>query len=226
MMNAAELKENARRLMARVKELGDEAGHDVILLAASKTRNKEEIRAVIEAGISFLGENRADELKTKADEGAYEGAHLHFIGTLQSNKAKILVGRAELIHSLSTDSAAAAIEHAAARLGIVQKVLIEIHVGNEETKSGVPLSEAESFAASLESCPHIDLRGFMCVPPVGEDPSPYFESVAALYEKLKPVYALDTLSMGMTHDYEKAIRAGANLVRIGTALFGERNYPR
>ena len=225
-METYELKENARRLLARVKALGDEAGHDVVLLAASKTRNKEEIRAVIEAGISFLGENRADELKAKDDEGAYDGAHLHFIGTLQSNKAKILVGRAELIHSLSTASAAEAIEKAAARQDLCQKVLVEIHVGNEATKSGVPLAEAEGFAASLAAFPHIDLRGFMCVPPVGEDPSPYFEAVAALYEKLKPVYALDTLSMGMTHDYEKAIRAGANLVRIGTALFGERNYAR
>ena len=224
-METNELKENTRRLLSRIRELGDEAGHEVILLAASKTRNKEEIRAVIEAGISYLGENRADELKAKDEEGAYEGAHLHFIGTLQSNKAKVLVGRAELIHSLSTVSAADAIEKAASRLGIRQKVLIEIHVGNEETKSGVPLADAEAFAAALRAYPHIDLRGFMCVPPVGEDPSPYFEAVDALYEKLKPVYALDTLSMGMTHDYEKAIRAGANLVRIGTALFGERNYP-
>ncbi len=225
-MDYQALQENARRLLRRVEELGEEAGHGVTLLAASKTRNKEEIRAVKEAGISFFGENRADELKKKDGEGAYEGAHLHFIGTFQSNKAKYLVGRAELIHSLSTESAAEAVEKEALKRGIRQKVLEEIHVGNEATKSGVPLAGAEDFARYLQKFPHIDLRGFMCVPPVGEDPTPYFEAVAALYQRLGPVYGFDTLSMGMTHDYEKAIRAGANLVRIGTALFGERNYPR
>ncbi|MBR5742400.1 MAG: YggS family pyridoxal phosphate-dependent enzyme [Clostridia bacterium] len=220
------LRENARRLLDEVGRLAKESGHEVTLLAASKTRNKEEIRAVLSAGIGLFGENKADELCRKYAEGAYEGARLDFIGTLQSNKAKLLVGKVDLIHSLASESALLALEKEAAKRGIRQKVLIEIHVGNEETKSGVPLAGAEAFAARTAALPHLDLRGLMTVPPVGEDPAPYFERVAALYEKLKPVYALDTLSMGMTHDYEKAIRAGATLVRIGTALFGERDYSR
>ena len=225
MTETNELKKNAGRILSHIRELEDRYGREVICLAASKTRNKEEIAAVIEAGVAVFGENRADELCRKYEEGAYGDARLDFIGTLQSNKVRVLVGKAALIHSLCTESAAAAIERAAGKMGLRQKVLIEIHVGSEESKRGLPLREAEAFAEGLRKYPHVDLRGFMCVPPLGEDPTPYFEAVAALYERLKPVYALDTLSMGMTRDYEKAVAAGSNLIRIGTALFGERKYP-
>ena len=225
-MEQSELIDRTRKLIAHVGALSREVGREITLLAAAKTRNKEEIQTVISQGVLFVGENKADELCRKFADNAYEGANLHFIGTLQSNKAKMLVGKVSLIHSLCTESAACAIEKAASARGITQDVLMELHVGSEETKSGVPLAGAADFASLLKTFPHIRLRGLMCVPPVGEDPAPYFDAVRQTYETLRRIYHLDTLSMGMSSDYETAIRHGATIVRIGTGLFGPRDYTK
>jgi len=218
------LSEKAKEFLDEVRELADRAGHPVSVLAATKTRSKEEIQTVIRAGVLLTGENKADEFRQKYPEGAYEGSDVHFIGTLQSNKAKYLVGKVGLIHSLCTLSAADAIEKCASRQDITQKVLIELHVGDEETKSGLPLSEAEDFSEALKAFPHIRVKGFMCVAPVGMDPKPYFLQVKELYDRLAPRYGFDTLSMGMSGDYREAIVCGSNLIRVGTALFGPRDY--
>ena len=225
-MLESELIDRTGKLLEKIDALSREVGREITLLAATKTRNKEEIQTVISHGVRFVGENKADELCRKFSENAYEGAELHFIGTLQSNKAKMLVGKVALIHSLCTESAALAIEKAASSLSLMQDVLIEIHVGIEETKSGLPLEEAENFASFLGTLPHIRLRGLMCVPPVGEDPAPYFDAVQKTFTAMKEKYALDVLSMGMSSDFEAAIRHGATMVRIGTGLFGERDYSR
>jgi len=218
------LKEKAEELLVRVDGLSKKAGQRVSVLAAAKTRSKEEIQEVIRAGIRLTGENKADEFRQKYPEGAYEGSDVHFIGTLQSNKAKYLVGKVDLIHSLCTVSAAEAIEKCALKQELVQKVLIELHVGDEATKSGIPLTDAEKFLEELQHYPHIEACGFMCVAPVGLDPRPYFTLVRELYDRLSPACHLDTLSMGMSGDYEAAIECGSNLIRVGTALFGTRDY--
>jgi len=218
------LYEKTVELIERVDELALNAGHPVSVLAATKTRSKEEIQEVIRAGIKLTGENKADEFRQKYPEDAYEGSMVHFIGTLQSNKAKYLVGKVDLIHSLCTASAAEAIEKCAFKQDIIQKVLIELHVGEEETKSGIPLPEAERFLDDLKNYPHIVPRGFMCVAPVGLEPRPYFAQVKDLFDRLKAPYGLDILSMGMSGDFEAAIACGSTLVRLGTALFGPRDY--
>lgn len=223
-MNLSTIQENTTGYLAEVEALSLEIGHPVELLAATKTRNKEEIQSVIQAGVRFVGENKADELCRKYEEQAYTGASLHFIGTLQSNKAKYLVGKADLIHSLCTESAAEAIERVAARKGLIQEVLVEIHSGTEETKSGIAPEKIDSFLTYLAAFPHIRVRGLMTVAPVGEAPMPYFQAARALFDSLKEAHSLDILSMGMTADYREAILAGATMVRIGSGLFGPRDY--
>ena len=218
------IRENTARYLAEIASLSKEAGHPVTLRAVTKTRNKEEIQSVIEAGVTLVGENKADELCRKYEENAYSGASLHFIGTLQSNKAKYLVGKADLIHSLCTESAAEAIERVAARKELVQEVLVEVHSGTEESKSGISPEKVEEFLGYLAAFPHIRVRGLMTVAPVGEDPTPYFQAARVLFDSLREKYALDILSMGMTADYKEAILAGATLVRIGSGLFGPRDY--
>ena len=225
-MERSELIDRTGKVLENIQALSREVGREITLLAATKTRNKEEIQTVISHGVRYVGENKADELCRKFAENAYAGAELHFIGTLQSNKAKMLVGKVSLIHSLCTESAALAIEKAASALSLTQDVLIEIHVGNEETKSGIPLDKAEDFAALLKTLPHIRLRGLMCVPPVGEDPAPYFDMVRQAFDAMKERYSLDTLSMGMSSDFETAIRHGATMVRVGTGIFGARDYSK
>lgn len=196
---------------------------DITVLAATKTRNKSEIQTVISCGIADVGENRVQEFIAKYDEGAYNGARTHFIGQLQSNKVKYIVGKVCLIHSLDSINTALEIEKYASGLGIVQDALIEINIGEEAVKGGVNAAEAVKFIKSIASFPHIKIRGIMCIPPAGEPPVPYFEKARALYLSLRSEYGCDILSMGMSGDFEEAITFGATIIRLGTALFGERN---
>ena len=187
-------------------------------------------REAVAAGIDALGENRVQEMLGKLRERAYDGAPLHFIGHLQRNKVKQVVGQAALIHSVGSLELLEEIEKAAAGKEIVQDILLEVNVGEEAAKSGFPPAEAFAGAESVLSRSHVRLLGLMTIPPAGvtrEENLRYFAQVRALFVDInEKLYhnELQQLSMGMSGDYEDAIRSGATMVRVGTAIFGSRHY--
>ena len=166
----------------------------------------------------------------KLAENAYDGAPLHFIGHLQRNKVKQVVGKVALIESVGSYELLEDIDRQAEKLGIVQPILLEVNVGGEEAKSGFAVSEVRAAAERVKSLSHVVLRGLMTIPPVAEGEHgsvPYFEKVHALYVDINAsLYdnKFDILSMGMSGDYEDAVRCGATMVRVGTAIFGARHY--
>ena len=207
-------------------------GADITLVGASKMNDAAACREAIAAGIDVLGENRVQEMTQKLDENAYDGVPLHFIGHLQRNKVKQVVGKAALIQSVSSMALLDEIEKNAEKLGIVQDILLEVNIGGEEAKSGFApgaLNEAACYAKTL---PHVRVLGLMTIPPVETEPHgnmPFFTRMKALYVDInKNIYdnKLKYLSMGMSGDYAEAIEAGSNMVRVGTAIFGARNYSK
>ena len=207
-------------------------GADITLVGASKMNDAAACREAIAAGIDVLGENRVQEMTQKLAENAYDGVPLHFIGHLQSNKVKQVVGKAALIQSVSSTALLDEIEKNAEKLGIVQDILLEVNIGGEEAKSGFApgaLNEAACYAKTL---PHVRVLGLMTIPPVETEPHgnmPFFARMKALYVDInKNIYdnKLKYLSMGMSGDYAEAIEAGSNMVRVGTAIFGARNYSK
>lgn len=205
---------------------------DIILVGASKMNDAAACREAIAAGIDVLGENRVQEMTQKLAENAYDGVPLHFIGHLQRNKVKQVVGKAALIQSVSSTALLDEIEKNAEKLGIVQDILLEVNIGGEEAKSGFApgaLNEAACYAKTL---PHVRVLGLMTIPPVETEPHgnmPLFARMKALYVDInKNIYdnKLKYLSMGMSGDYAEAIEAGSNMVRVGTAIFGARNYSK
>lgn len=228
-MESGQIKKNTeevrRRLDEAVRLSGRPAG-SVCLLAATKTRTPEEIRACIAAGIDACGENRAQELLEKLPLGAYAGKPVHFIGSFQTNKAHLLVGKVDMVESVGSLKAGAALGRLSAEKGIVTDILAEINIGCEAEKAGVVPDNAAAFCEFLADTKGVRLRGIMAIPPAGEDGTPYFVRMRELFETLGknlPSH-FDTLSMGMSGDFEKAVREGATIVRVGTAIFGERNY--
>ena len=227
------LSENITRIKEKIAAAAIAAGRDpgeVTLVAATKTQTSDTIRAAIAAGVTVCGENRVQELTAHLEDDAYAGAELHFIGHLQTNKVKYIVGKVDLIESVSSLRLLDAIEAQAARLDLVQDVLLEVNVGREEAKSGFlpeELPEGVRYAASL---PHVRLRGLMAIPPVAVEPGgnlPYFVEMGQLLVDTRHILGdnvsdVDSLSMGMSGDFEDAITAGATLVRVGTAIFGAR----
>ncbi len=207
-------------------------GADITLVGASKMNDAAACREAIAAGIDVLGENRVQEMTQKLAENAYDGVPLHFIGHLQRNKVKQVVGKAALIQSVSSMALLDEIEKNAEKLGIVQDILLEVNIGGEEAKSGFgpgALNEAACYAKTL---PHVRVLGLMTIPPVETEPHgnmPFFARMKALYVDINQnIYdnKLKYLSMGMSGDYAEAIEAGSNMVRVGTAIFGARNYSK
>ena len=203
---------------------------DVLLVGASKMNGADACRAAIAAGIDALGENRVQEMTAKLAEHAYDGAPLHFIGHLQRNKVRQVVGRAALIQSAGSLELLAEIQRQAEKLNIVQEVLLEVNIGGEESKSGFSPHELYPAAETVRTFSHVRVRGLMTIPPIAEKPHgnlPYFEKVAQLYVDInRNLYDNDFkyLSMGMSDDFEDAIAAGATMVRVGSAIFGHRLY--
>lgn len=205
---------------------------DIILVGATKMNDADRVREAIAAGLEYCGENRVQELVEKNEQGAYEGSHLHFIGHLQKNKVKFLVGTVELIHSVDSVELAAEINKRASAMGITQDILLEVNIGGEEAKSGFApdaLFEALDKIAAMDG---IRVCGLMAIPPVcsnSEENRHYFSQMHQLYidiEKDKKYnnVIMGILSMGMSADYEVAISEGANMVRVGTGIFGARDY--
>ena len=227
------LAENIAAVKDRIAAAAREAGRDpaeVTLVAATKVQSTETIRAAIAAGIAVCGENRVQEMTAHLEDNAYEGAALHFIGHLQTNKVKYVVGRADLIESVGSEHLLDAIEERAGKLGLVQDILLEVNVGDEASKSGVSPDALPALARKAVQLPHIRLRGLMAIPPVAEAPGAnrkFFAQMRQLFVDIRTRMndngtVIDCLSMGMSGDFEDAVREGATLVRVGTALFGPR----
>ena len=187
-------------------------------------------REAIAAGIDALGENRVQEMTAKLAEHAYDGAPLHFIGHLQRNKVRQVVGRVELIHSAGSLELLAGIDRQAEKLQTIQNVLLEVNIGGEESKSGFAPEDLYAAAEQARSLAHVRVQGLMAIPPVERVPHgnlPFFAKVAELYVDIGRNLYDNTfihLSMGMSDDFEDAIAAGATMVRVGSAIFGQRHY--
>ena len=228
-----ELAQNIQAVRAKIAQAAADAGRtpgEITLCAATKVQTDETIRAAIAAGVQVCGENRVQELTAHLEAGAYEGARVHFIGHLQTNKVKQVVGKVELIHSVDSERLLRAIHSQAEKLGIVQDILLEVNIAGEESKGGCSPQEAEELARLTAQLPHVRLRGLMAIPPVSLEIGcnrPYFQAMRQLFVDIKEKMSdnqasIDCLSMGMSGDYADAIAEGSTLVRVGTALFGPR----
>ena len=225
--------ENIARVREEIASAAREAGRDpgeITLVGASKMNDAAACREAIAAGIDALGENRVQEMTQKLGENAYDGAPLHFIGHLQRNKVKQVVGHVSLIQSVGSLELLDEIEKVAANRGLVQDILLEVNVGGEEAKSGFAPADTEAAAEAAASRSHVRVLGLMTIPPADADRDTnmrYFEEVRALYVDIdRKMFHNDFkyLSMGMSGDFADAIRCGANMVRVGTAIFGARHY--
>ena len=225
--------ENIAAIRAKMAAAAMEAGRDpgeILLVGASKMNDAAACRAAIAAGIDALGENRVQEMTAKLADDAYTGAPLHFIGHLQRNKVKQVVGKVDLIQSVSSLELLQEIEKTAAKQEIVQNILLEVNIGGEAAKSGFAPEALEEAAEAALNCPHVRVQGLMTIPPADaavEETRAYFDKVRALYVDINAkLFHNDFkyLSMGMSGDYEDAIRAGATMVRVGSAIFGARHY--
>lgn len=195
---------------------------NVNIIAVSKYHSKEEIDAVAKEGLITFGENRVQEFLEKYDP-KYKW---HIIGHLQTNKVKYIIGKVEMIESLDSIKLAKEIEKQAAKHDVIQNVLVQIKISKDELKTGLPIEETDSFLKEVSTYPHIKLKGFMCVASHTDNIQlieEEFSMMNDLYKNYKDLYQLDTLSMGMSNDYELAIKHGSNTVRIGSAIFGARN---
>jgi pyridoxal phosphate enzyme (YggS family) len=227
--------EKYNEIRARVDEAAVRSGRDpseVTLMAVTKTRTADEINRAIDAGATDVGENKVQEVVAKY--GDVKDVRLHFIGHLQTNKVKTIIDKVVMIHSVDSMHLAKEIDKRAKAAGLTMDILIEINPAMEETKSGVSTDEAAGLAASIaEECENLRIRGVMCIPPPAETPEdarPYFRETKEVFDELKaadlPGAKIDTLSMGMSGDFEVAIEEGSTIVRVGTSIFGPRNYNR
>ena len=221
--------ENIRHIRENIA--GARPSGAVLLVAATKMNGAEAVREAIAAGVDACGENRVQEFLEKDAQGAYTGVPKHFIGHLQRNKVNKIVGAVDLIQSVDSEELLTLIDRRSAALGIVQDVLIEISIAGEAQKSGVAPEELPALLSFASRCPSLRVRGLMCVPPVETVPGEnrrYFARMKQLFvdnsgKKYDNVF-MDFLSMGMTDDYIEAVEEGANMVRIGSGIFGARNY--
>ena len=232
-MNIAE---NVALVRRNIAEAALAAGRDpekIRLVAATKMNDASRVRQAIAAGVEICGENRVQEMLEKQAQGAYEGAELHFIGHLQKNKAKQVVGLAKLIHSVDSTELLTLISRLAEARGLVQDVLLEVNIAGEAAKSGFAPEDVPQALAFASQLPGVRVRGLMAIPPICSFPDqnrPFFLRMRKLFVdnggKKYDNVSMDFLSMGMSGDYQEAIACGADLVRIGTAVFGPRDYSK
>ena len=228
--------ENVARIRARINDAAIAAGRDpseIKLCAATKMNDADAVRQAIAAGVDLCGENRVQELTAKLAENAYEGAPVHFIGHLQTNKVKFVVGKVDIIQSVDSLRLLEAIQKEAARQGIRQDILLEVNVGAEDSKSGFAPEEVLPLVQKFSGFPNIRLRGLMAIPPICENPGAndkFFQEMCNLSvditAKKDDNVSVDILSMGMSGDFEDAVRCGSTMIRLGTAIFGPRNYTK
>ena len=227
----AEAVADIRRRMA---DAAREAGRDpaaVQLCAACKTHTPAAIALSAQLPIDLFGENHVQELTVNYDAGAYCGKPVHFIGHLQTNKIKKVLGRAALIQSVDSHRLLAALEKEAAKLGLTQDILLEVNIGEEASKTGAAPDDLWALLDDAAQQPHLRVKGLMAIPPVNEDDDANRALLRQVYglfvragERGYDNVSMEVLSMGMSGDFENAIREGATLVRLGTAIYGARDY--
>ena len=226
--------ENIAAIRAKMNEAAIAAGRDpkdILLCAATKMNDADAVRQAIAGGVDCCGENKVQELTAKLAEDAYRGAPVHFIGHLQTNKVKQVVGKVDLIQSVDSLRLLEAINKEAARQGIRQDILLEINVAMEESKSGFTLEEVDTVLARAGDFSAIRVLGFMAIPPICQDSTEnhkffqkmYNLSVDIMRKKYDNV-CVNILSMGMSGDFADAIACGSTMIRVGTAIFGARDY--
>ena len=217
-METDELKRNIHGVIERIARAAAVSGQSVTLVAATKTVPADIINSAIALGITDIGENRVQEYVAKKD--AVSGAKWHFIGTLQRNKAKYLVGSVALIQSVNSAELASEIDRLAAKRNVTQDVLIEVNAAGEADKTGAPIERFDELYELCRSLGSLRVRGLMAVPPKGANDGVYVR-LRDVFERYRSD-TFDTLSVGMSGDYERAIANGSNMVRVGTAIFGKR----
>ena len=229
------ISENLAEIEERIDKACKKAGRnreDVRLIAVSKTKPVEMIEACMENGITFFGENKVQELCEKYEQ-LPKNLHWHLIGHLQRNKVKYIVDKAELIHSVDSFRLAETISKEASKKGVTAEILIEVNVAQEDSKFGVTVEQTEELIRQIASLPSIIIKGLMTIAPYTEVP----EENRTIFRTLKQLsvdirqknidnVSMNVLSMGMTGDFEIAIEEGATMVRVGTAIFGERDYKK
>ena len=229
------VRENYLEVLNKKNQAALRAGRnpeDITLMAVTKLHTVDEINEAIDAGATDIGENKVQELLSKYED--VKPVRWHLIGHLQTNKVKQIIDKVVMIHSVDSLHLAEEINKRAGNAGLVMDILIEINVGEEETKTGIQAEELMDLAKKItDTCENVRLRGVMCIPPYGEDPEvsrKYFRETRELFEKLQQLglpedrALIDTLSMGMSVDYETAVEEGSTIVRVGSAIFGKRNY--
>ena len=228
--------ENVARIRAQLRDAATRAGRDpdtVLLCAATKMNDAEAVRQAIAAGVDCCGENRVQELTQKLAQNAYEGAPVHFIGHLQTNKVRQVVGKVDLIQSVDRLHLLEAIHTEAQRQNIRQDILLQLNIGHEETKGGFLVEELDDILPRLKDLPHIFVRGLMAIPPICQNPGDndkFFQEICNvgvdITRKKYDNVSVDILSMGMSDVFADAIRCGSTMIRVGTAIFGARDYTK
>ena len=226
--------ENVRRVRERMAAAALSAGRkpeEIRLVAASKMNDAQRVRAAIAAGVDICGENRVQELLEKKKLNAYTGCAVHMIGHLQKNKVRQVVGAVDMIESADSLELLTLIDRQAEKLAIVQPVLVEVNIGGEASKSGVAPEELPALLEQAAALSHLQIRGLMTIPPVEEKTGgnrAYFARMQQLFVDIRSKkydnVLMAELSMGMSGDFEDAVREGATLVRVGSAIFGPRHY--
>ena len=226
--------ENVIRIKADIARAARACGRDpseILLCAATKMNDAAAVREAIQAGVDCCGENRVQELTLKQAQNAYDGAPVHFIGHLQTNKVKQVVGKVALIHSIDSVRLLKEVNKEAARLGICQDVLLEVNVGKEDSKYGFALEQIDAVLMQMGEFSSVRVCGFMAIPPICQNltnnhkffQEMYNLSVDIMRKKYDNV-CITTLSMGMSDDYADAIACGSTMIRVGTVIFGPRGY--
>ena len=228
--------ENVAHIRAEMEAAALSCGRDpreIKLCAATKMNDADAVRQAIAAGVDCCGENRVQELTVKLSQNAYAGAPVHFIGHLQTNKVKQVVGKVDLIQSVDSERLLRAIDAEAARQGIRQDILLEVNIGNEESKSGFRPEEILPILEKIGDFSNVCVKGLMAIPPISTFPGEnlqYFQKMFQLSvdirEKINDNVTVDCLSMGMSDDYVDAIACGSTMIRVGTAIFGARDYSK
>ena len=233
-MTLDDIARNVARVKEEIRRAALESGRqpeEIQLVAATKMNDAARVRAAVEAGVDICGENRVQEMLEKNALGAYDGVPLHFIGHLQKNKVKQVVGLCSLIESVDSLALLQEISRTAAKRDLTQDVLLEINIGREESKSGFLPEALEDALAGAAELPAVRVRGLMAIPPICAEPEenrPFFLQMQKLFVdnrgKKYDNVRMDFLSMGMSGDYTEAVRCGATLVRVGSGIFGPRIY--
>ena len=227
------MKDRIIRIQGRIAAAAEQAGRspdEIRLVAVTKTKPVDSVRKALDRGLILFGENYIQESREKVSALSETGAQWHFIGHLQSNKAKYAVKLFDLIHSVDSLKLARELNKQAAKIDKVQPVLVQVNISAEATKSGTSSTEAVDLVTAISELPNLSLQGLMTMPPFFDDPErarPYFRELRQLRDHIRSLeidgVSMQELSMGMTGDFEAAIAEGATLVRIGTAIFGERS---